>query len=188
MKNNSAILLIEFQKTWTEKGIFKNIIKKELKRQNTLENTKSLITKAISNNIKIIQAPLILDKSDREKYKKTPFPARLFNRFTKGTWKAEFTEGMYNKESDILVTGRYSFDACKGSNLEKLLQLHQIKKVYVCGFTTDHCVKETMISLIDKGYDCIMVSNCTATRNIKLQREIEKKFTIITSQELIKMY
>jgi nicotinamidase-related amidase len=186
MKNDSAILLIEFQKTWTEKGIFKSIIKNELKRQNTLENTKKLIDKARSNNIKIIQAPLILDKSDKKKYKKTPLPARLFNRFTKGTWKAEFTEGIYNKDSDILVIGRYGFDACKGSNLEELLKLYQVKKVYICGFTTDHCVKETMTSLINKGFDCVMVSNCTATRNIKLQRKIENNFTVITSQELIK--
>ena len=28
-KENTAILLIEFQKTWTEKGIFYKIIKKE---------------------------------------------------------------------------------------------------------------------------------------------------------------
>lgn len=186
MKNDSAILLIEFQKTWTEKGIFKNIIKKELKRQNTLENAKTLINKARTNNIKIIQAPLILDKSNKEKYKKTPFPARLFNRFTKGTWKAEFTDGIYNEQSDILVTGRYGFDAYKGSNLETVLKQHQIKKVYICGFTTDHCVKETMNSLIHKGIDCIMVSNCTATRNIKTQKKIEHIFTTITSQELIK--
>jgi len=183
-KNNAAILLIEFQKTWTEKGIFYKIIKKEYLSRNVLENTKELISSARKNGVKIIQAPLILDKADKERYKKTPFPARLLKRFTKGTWKAEFTDGIYEK-TDIVVTGRCGFDACEGSNLEKLLKENGIENLYVCGFTTDHCVKETMNSLISKGFNCIMVSDCIATKNNKLQREIEAEFETILSREVI---
>ena len=182
-KDNTAILLIEFQKTWTEKGIFHKIIKKEYTLRNVLNNTKDLILEARKNEVKVIQAPLILDKADKAKYKKTPFPARLLKRFTKGTWKADFTDGIYEK-SDIVVQGRYGFDACEGSDLEELLKQNEIKTVFVCGFTTDHCVKETMNSLIDKGFDCILVSDCTATKNNKLQKKIEKEFAIITSKQL----
>ncbi len=183
-KNNKAILLIEFQKTWTEKGVFYRIIKKEYSSRNVLSNTKQLISEARKKGIKIIQAPLILDRSDKERYKKTPFPARLTRRFTVNTWKAEFTNGIYN-ESDIVVKGRYGFDACEGSDLEQLLKENGIKKIYVCGFTTDHCVKETMNSLINKGYNCILVSDCTATKSNKLQKKIEQEFETITSNEAI---
>jgi nicotinamidase-related amidase len=182
---NTAILIIEFQKTWTEKGIFHKLIKKEYFSRNILENTKEVIAEARKQEIKIIQAPLILDKADKERYKKTPFPARLLKRFTKGTWKAEFTEGIYEK-TDIVIKGRYGFDACEGSNLEQLLKETKIKNIFVCGFTTDHCVKETMNSLIDKGFNCILVSDCTATKNNKLQKKIEKEFEIISSNQLIK--
>jgi len=182
--NKSTILLIEFQKTWTEKGIFKKIINKEYTKRNVLENTKNLINNARKNNIQVIQAPLILDKKDKN-YKKTPFPARLLKRFTKGTWKAEFTEGIFDT-NDIVIKGRYGFDACQGSNLEQILIDNEIKTVYVCGFTTDHCIKETMNSLIEKGFDCVMVSDCTATKNNKLQKEIESEFTITDSKVLIK--
>ena len=127
---------------------------------------------------------MILDKADKGRYRKTPFPARLLKRFTKGTWKAEFTDGIY-EQTDIVIEGRYGFDATEGSNLEDVLKKDKIKTVYVCGFTTDHCVKETMNSLIDKGSDCILVSDCTATKNNKLQEKIEKEFTIITSKQLI---
>ncbi len=183
-KDNTAILLIEFQKTWTEKGVFHKIIKKEYTQKNILSNTKDLISEARKQGVKVIQAPLILNKEDKERYKKTPFPARLLKRFTKGTWKAEFTDGIY-ESSDIVVQGRCGFDACEGSDLEQLLKQNGIKTVFVCGFTSDHCVKETMNSLIDKGFDCIMVSDCTATKNNKLQKKIEKEFTIITSKHLI---
>jgi nicotinamidase-related amidase len=179
----TTILLIEFQKTWTEKGIFRKIIKKEYEERNVLNNTKNLILGARKEGVTVIQAPLILDKTDKN-YKKTPFPARLLRRFTKGTWKAEFTDGIYEK-TDIVVQGRCGFDACEGSDLEQLLKQNDIKTVFVCGFTTDHCVKETMISLIAKGFNCIMVSDCTATKSNKLQKKIENEFTIITSEQLI---
>jgi nicotinamidase-related amidase len=182
-KEKTAILLIEFQKTWTEKGIFRKIIKKEYEERNVLNNTKNLILGARKEGVTVIQAPLILDKTDKN-YKKTPFPARLLRRFTKGTWKAEFTDGIYEK-TDIVVQGRCGFDACEGSDLEQLLKQNDIKTVFVCGFTTDHCVKETMNSLIEKGFECIMVSDCTATKNNKLQKKIENEFIIIGSENLI---
>ena len=182
-KGKSAILLIEFQKTWTEKGIFNKIIRKEYEQRNVLEHTKQLIKAARSNGIAVIQAPLILDKKDKN-YKKTPFPARLLKRFTVGTWKAEFADHIYH-ESDILISGRYGFDACQGSDLEQQLKENGITNVFVCGFTTDHCVKETMNSLIKKGFNCVMVSDCTATRNNKLQQKIESEFRTMTSLELI---
>ena len=115
-----------------------------------------------------------------------PLPARLFGQLTKGTWKAEFTEGIF-KQADIVAVGRYGFDATKGSNLKILLQENSIKTVYVCGFTTDHCVKETMNSLIEEGYKCILVSDGTAARNKKIQNKIEQHFEIISSKELIKV-
>ena len=181
---NEAIILIEFQKTWTEKTIFHKVIKKEYDQRDVLENTKKLLAKARKQNMKIIQAPLILDKTDKSRYNKTPLPARLLRQFTKDTWKAEFTEGIY-ESSDIVIEGRYDFDATKGSNLEDILKENNIEKAYVCGFTTDHCVKETMDSLIEKGYDCVMVSDCTAASNNKLQRKIEKEFLTVLSTELI---
>ena len=189
MNNNNkqiAILSIEFQKSWTDKGFFNRSIKKELQRKDVINNTIDLLNFARKNKMKVIQAPLLIDKKDKN-YKKMPFPARLFGQLTKGTWKAEFREGIY-KQSDIVAVGRYGFDATKGSNLESLLQEKNIKTVYICGFTTDHCVKETMDSLIKKGYKCIMVSDCTATRNKKLQNKIEQNFEIISSNDLIKKF
>ena len=172
--NNIAILLIEFQKTWTKKGIFSWLIRKEYESRNVLSNTINLVEKSRKKWIKVIQAPLILDKKDKN-YKKTPFPARLLNCFTKWTWKAEFTEGVYEK-TDIIIKGRYAFDACKWSNLEESLIQNEIKKIFICGFTTSHCVKETMDSLIQKWFDCVLVSDCTADMSNKLQNKIEKKF------------
>ena len=88
------------------------------------------------------------------------------------------------EKTDIVVEGRCGFDACEGSDLEHLLKENGIRNVYVCGFTTDHCVKETMNSLTDKGFNCILVSDCTATKNNKLQKKIEAEFETVLSKEV----
>ncbi len=184
--NNTSFLLIEFQKTWTEKGFLHRLIRKEYTSRKVLKNTVNLINQARKNGFTIIHAPLILDKQDRERYKRIPLPPKLLKGFTAGTWKAEFTEGVYNK-SDVVVEGRYSFNACEGSNLEQLLKERGIKNIFICGFTTDQCVELTLKALTLKGYNCFLVSDCTATRNSGLQRKIEKRNTTITSTGVLKL-
>jgi len=53
-----------------------------------------LLDAARKNGIEIIQSPFILDKNDKEKYKKIPFPPKLFGQFTANTWRADYTEGI----------------------------------------------------------------------------------------------
>ncbi len=180
----TAILVVEFQKTWSEKTFFHRLIKKEYERKNVYENTIKLLGTARENGVNVIQAPLILDKSNKGKYKQTPFPARFFKQFTVVTYKAEYTDGIF-KTGDIEVTGRCGFDACKGSNLLQILKENKIKQVYIVGFTTEHCAAETYDILKENGYECIIVSDCTATRSKKLQKKGEKGRNIIISERLI---
>ena len=46
-------------------------------------------------------------------------------------------------------------------------------------------IKQTMDTLISDGYECILVSDCTATRNSKLQQKIKNKRTSIKSKQII---
>jgi len=186
MLNNSktAILVVEFQKTWTERSFFHKLIKKEYESKNVYQNTKQLLEVARKNGLTIIQSPFILDKNDKEKYKKIPFLPKLFRQFTTNTWRAEYTDGILYK-SDIEVKGRTAFDNTVDSNLQVILKENKIEKIYFVGFTTDHCVAETMGTLISDGYECILVSDCTAARNSKTQQKIENKYTSIKSRQII---
>ncbi len=80
MLNNSkiAILVVEFQKTWTERSFFHKLIKKEYESKNVYQNTKQLLEVARKNGLTIIQSPFILDKNDKDKYSKIPFLPKLF--------------------------------------------------------------------------------------------------------------
>ncbi len=180
-----VVLLIEFQKTWTERSFFHKLIRKQYESKNVYQNTLELLEVARNRGVKVIQAPFILDKSIKENYKKIPLPPKLFGQFTANTWRAEYTEGIYS-ETDLEVSGRCGFDACIGSNLQQILKNHHTKKIYFAGFTTDHCVSDTMSTLLSDGYECILISDCTATRNSNLQEKVEKKYQTILSEEFIK--
>ena len=80
------------------------------------------------------------------------------------------------KEGDILVTGRYAFDAFVGSDQEQVIEEKSNKNLVICGFTTDQCIAKSMGTAIKKGVDSYLVSDCTATMNGFFQWKTEKKF------------
>jgi len=186
MSDNSkiAILVVEFQKTWTQRSFFHKLIKKEYESRNVYQNTIKLLETARKNDLTIIQSPFILDKNDKEKYKKIPFLPKLFGQFTANTWRAEYTDGIFDK-SDFEVKGRTAFDNTIDSNLQDILKKNMIEKIYFIGFTTDHCVAQTMDTLISDGYECLLVSDCTAARNSRIQQKIENRYVSVTSKQLI---
>lgn len=182
--SNKAILVVEFQKTWTERSFYYNLVKEEYESRNVYENTLNLLETARANDITVIQAPLILDKSDKKAYKKIPILPKIFRQFTANTWRAEFTDGILD-DTDLIVSGRTAFDATVDSNLIDLLKKNNIDKIYIVGFTTDHCVKDTINGLKSYGYDCILVSDCTAARSRKGQIKIESKYPNMKHTQVI---
>ena len=186
MSDNSktAILVVEFQKTWTQRSFFHKLIKKEYESRNVYQNTIKSLEAARKNGLTIIQSPFILDKNDKEKYKKIPLLPKLFGQFTANTWRAEYTDGIFDN-SDFEVKGRTAFDNTINSNLQVILKENMIEKIYFIGFTTDHCVAQTMNTLITDGYECILVSDCTAARNDKIQQKIENRYVSVTSKQII---
>ncbi len=140
--------------------------------RNVLANTLALANGARKKGVKIIHAPLIIDPENKKGW----LAKLTFGKvFTKGTGKAEITEGLF-KEGDILVTGRYAFDAFVGSDLEQVIEDNDIETLLICGFTTDQCVAKIMRTAIKKGVDSYLVSDCTATMNGFFQWKTERKF------------
>ena len=66
-------------------------------------------------------------------------------------------------------------------NMVKIVEMNllQIKRKFIKNCLILGKYKETMNTLIEKGYKCILVSDCTAARNQKLQNKIEAEFELI---------
>jgi nicotinamidase-related amidase len=182
--NNTVLVLNEFQKQWTGRGLYHQLIKSELKKRNVIDNTVELVKHWRAKNMPIIHAPIIQDPQNKK-----GFLANISNAgfFTKGTWKAEFTEGTYEK-GDIVLEGRYTFNVFEGSDFEKILHLRNVKTFLICGFTTSLCIKMTVEAAKKKGYDFIIINDCSATFTGWLQKQFDKKFkdNIVYSNEVIK--
>jgi biuret amidohydrolase len=41
----------------------------------------------------------------------------------------------------------------------QILSAHDIKYLYICGVTTEVCVHSTLREGIDRGYDCVLISD-----------------------------
>ncbi|MDR0604242.1 MAG: isochorismatase family protein, partial [Bacteroidales bacterium] len=95
--------------------------------------------------------------------------------FTKDTWKAEFTEGTY-EEGDIVLSGRYTFNVFEGSDFEDVLYWMNTKTFLICGFTTSLCIRKTVDAARKKGYNFIIVNDCSATFTGCLQKQFDRKF------------
>ena len=61
----SAVVLIEFQNQWTNKGLYHWLIKGQLTSRNVLANTITLVDEARKKGVKIIHAPLIIDPENK---------------------------------------------------------------------------------------------------------------------------
>jgi nicotinamidase-related amidase len=49
------------------------------------------------------------------------------------------------------------------TDLEAILRSRDVTNLIVCGVTTEVCVNTTMREANDRGYDCLVVSDCTAS-------------------------
>ena len=170
--DNTAVVVVEFQKQWTEPGFYHRMIRSEYTSRNVYQNTVRLLETARASQAPVIQAPLIIDP----KKKKGWFAWLTFaSFFTKGTTRAEFTDGIV-KDSDIIVSGRYAFNGFVGSDLDVQLKKTGAKNLLFCGFTTEHCVEMTMNEAEKRGYNVWLVADCTATKNAKLQKKVEARW------------
>ncbi len=180
---SSAVVLVEFQNQWTNRGLYHSLIKGQLRSRGVLDNTRKVVEHAGSCKATVIHAPLVIDPKNKRGW----LAAITFGRvFTKGTEKSQITEGLY-QDNDLVVEGRYAFDAFVGSNLEELLRGVSAETVFFAGFTTDQCIAKTMRTAVRKGFDAYMISDCTATMNGIFQWKTEREFRerLVSSRDLL---
>ncbi len=183
----TAIVLVEFQKQWTEPGLFHRLIRHQLESRDVVGKTRYLVTEARRRGATIVHAPLVVDPYDKRGWLAYLTFGRIF---TKGTWKAELVPGLYEEGDPIAQRQHYNlsaFDAFFESDLEQVLNDHGIKHMFICGFATDQCPAKTLRTALRRGFDAYLVSDCTATFNGFFQRRTERQHRehTVTSQALL---
>lgn len=181
--SRSAVVLIEFQNQWTDSGLYHRLIRQQLTSRNVIDHTRGFVAEARRRGSHIIHAPLVIDPA----HKRGLLANISFGRiFTKGSHGAGITEGIYSSE-DLVVEGRYAFDAFLGSNLEGLLHTCEVKTLFMGGFITDQCIAKTLRAALHKGFDAYLIADCTATYSGAVQRRTERHFQsrVLTSNDVL---
>lgn len=168
-----VLLLIEFQKQWTDPpGLYHRLIDRELRRNNVIENATLITATARAAGVPVVHAPLVVDRRDLRGTFATLTRGRVF---TAGGRGAEITDAVY-EESDTVIRGRTGFDAFIDSDLESVLRELSADRVLIGGFVTDQCVAKTFRTALAKGFDARVVPAITATLLPVMQRRAERRF------------
>ena len=57
------------------------------------------------------------------------------------------------------VVDKAGYGAFHQTDLAQILANHDIKQLYICGVTTEVCVHSTLREAVDRGYECVLVSD-----------------------------
>lgn len=166
-----ALVLVEYQRQWTERGLFRWMVRTVLKRNNVIQNTIDLTREARALGVPVIHAPFVVDP-DNKRGLYAHLTRGLF--FRKGSRKAEIDLRVL-EDSDYVAVGRTTFNAFDGSDLEDILRRQGITRILISGFATDQCALKTLRSALKKGFDAYLAADCCATFSAKRQGKTEKK-------------
>ena len=66
------------------------------------------------------------------------------------------------------VIDKPGYGAFYQTDLSQILFNHDIKQLYICGVTTEVCVHSTLREAVDRGYECVLVSDACGSAHANL--------------------
>jgi len=184
-RNETAILLIEFQNDFTsEGGIFHNAVKDVMEKTNMLANTVKLVEQARAEGIQIVYIPI----SFAENYSElTSTPYGILKgvvdngAFKKTSWGVKIIDELTPQPGDVVIEGKRGLCGFHSTNLDFILRSKGIKNVALSGFLTNCCVESTMRTAYENGYNVITLTDCCAGLSIEEHNNaIEKDFPMFS--------
>ena len=195
-KDETAIILIEFQNDFTtEGGIFHDAVKKVMDETNMLSNTFDLVEKARKEGVHVIHIPISFTENYSEL---TSNPYGILkgivdnNAFQKNSWGIEIHEKFTPQKNEVIIEGKRGLCGFHSTNLGFILRSKGIKNIAIGGFLTNCCVESTMRTAYENGYNVITLTDCYAGLSLEEHKNaIEKDFPMfsqpMTSLEFMKI-
>jgi nicotinamidase-related amidase len=195
-KNETAIILIEFQNDFTSVGgIFHDAVKNVMNETNMLSNTVDLVEKARNEGVNIIHIPISFTENYNE-LTNTPYGILKGivdnGAFQKNSWGIEIHEKLTPQKNEVIIEGKRGLCGFHSTNLGFILRSKGIKNIAIAGFLTNCCVESTMRTAYENGYNVITLTDCCAGLSLEEHNNaIEKDFPMfsqpMTSSDFIKV-
>jgi nicotinamidase-related amidase len=87
----------------------------------------------------------------------------------RGEYGHDFIDELKPLASEEIID-KPGYGAFYRTNLENVLKQRGIARLILCGVTTEVCVHSTLREAVDRGYQCITVSDASAASNPDLQQ------------------
>ena len=152
---------------------------KHAKETDMIENTKKAIEKARVEGIPVIyivmglRLEVLPDMGLWKEGKETNFKGISPGKSGPGRSLAEelaIVEELTPQPEDFVVTKYNTLDAFHNTDLELILKGLRCDTLIFTGVATNLCLETTLRSAFNRGYRCIVLSDCTATINEEFQK------------------
>jgi nicotinamidase-related amidase len=193
-KNETAIVLIEFQNDFTsEGGIFHDAVKGVMDANNMLSNTIELVKNARNEGVQVIFVPISFTENYAE-LTSTPYGILKGvvdnGAFKKSNWGSVIVESLTPEDGEVIIEGKRGLCGFHSTNLDFILRSKGIKNIALGGFLTNCCVESTMRTAYENGYNVITLTDCCAGLSMEEHNNaIEKDFPMfsepMTSNEFL---
>lgn len=90
--------------------------------------------------------------------------ATFFLPYTKG---AEFHPNVKPQGGEIVIT-KYTPNSFIKTDLQKHLEKLEVKELIICGMMTHMCIDATTRAAKDLGYECTLIADACATRELEI--------------------
>lgn len=95
--------------------------------------------------------------------------------------RGEYGHDIINELKPIFgepIVDKPGYGAFHQTDLAQILDARNIKRLYICGVTTEVCVHSTLREAIDRGYDCVLVSDACGSENADLHDAAMKMVSV----------
>ncbi|HZW55190.1 MAG TPA: cysteine hydrolase [Nitrososphaerales archaeon] len=147
----------------------------------------------ISDQFRLVRYPVFFtrmvyrrDYSDAGKRSRS----RLLGALQEGSWGAEIVRELRPKKGDYLINKQRASSFYQ-TNLDMILKNLKVETLVITGVATNVCVESTARDALFRDYDCVILSDCVATKDPQIQRaslRFMNEFTsvVTTSSHLAK--
>ncbi|MBU2887349.1 cysteine hydrolase [Gilvimarinus agarilyticus] len=179
--SNTAVVVIDMQRDFlADEGYFASLGENIDHLRQAIEPAQRVLQAARQEPFLIIHTreshrPELLDLQDNKRRKalrqNSPVGSEgpLGRLLVRGEDGCDFYPGFAPHAGEIVVDkpGNSAFYA---TDFEHILRLKGIRNLILLGVTTDVCVSSTMRDANDRGYDCLLLSDCCGAANETLHQ------------------
>lgn len=164
-----------------------------IKENKLIENVGKAIKTARKMDIPIFHIKTLHRKDQADVFESTTdmslegmeFPPMLIEE----TWGSEFIDEIEPEEKDYIIEKRGS-NSFYATDLDLTLRALEVDTLIVTGVITDGCVDATVQGARDRGFDVIVLTDCTATitrknQNFWLENVFPRATVTVSTDEFI---